>query len=247
MRYILIAVFTVFIMSTSASALRTVDLVEGATEFADISKKELNVIIFPFPVKVLSKSESLEIKIEGKRIFISVIGDMKESLQPSQLYFLTNNETYSMVLTPRDIPGETIIGNSVESKNKREESTKWETEHPYIVTVKEMIKAMYNEITPSGFEVKDVKNSRDIARWQGLKQNIFRVYTGSNIIGEIHNVRNVSNAAVHIKEKDFYGTGMLAVSLDKHELAPDEVTNLYIVKSIDQDNSQGVINALSHK
>ena len=48
--------------------------------------------------------------------------------------------------------------------------------------------------------------------------------------GEIHELSNISCGPARVLENEFYEKGVLAVSIDRHELAPKEKTNVYIVR-----------------
>ncbi len=247
MKKIAILLMMAIINISGVFAMETMKLSQGETQFADLSGRDLNVILFPDPVKVMTQSELLDIKIEGQRVFISFKTGTELILDaPQQIYFLTKDGTYSMVVIPKGIPGKTIMvqteGNVTENN-----ALKWEQEHPYIETVKELVKAMYLDKLPSGYSVTDPGGGVDVSAWEGLIQVMSRKYVGASLSGEVYTLHNKSANVARIKEQEFYERGVVAVSIDSHELQPDEQTNLYLVKKlvVADDADSGTLNVMS--
>lgn len=206
-------------------AIQTVTLTEGASPAVEISNKDLNLIKFPFSgTKVYTNSESVDIKIHGSDVFVNVLGDVV--IDPINLFLATPYGTFSMLLIPKFIPSETIIV-QVE-KQSIEEASEWERGHDYITGIKEFIKAMYKGVPPSGVRVS--KADTFARKWKEVLLELKSVFLGASLKGEIYDVVNVSGSPIRIAEREFYEEGVLAVSIDKHELAPSEKTNIYIVK-----------------
>jgi len=238
-----------FICMSNAFALRTVDLKEGVTEFVEVSGKDLNAIVFPDEVKVFTKSENLEVKIQEKRVFIAFKQDMETgsfAKSPEQLYFLTDNRTYSMVLIPKGIPAETVIA-KIETISDKDEALNWEKEQPYVSVIKNLMKAMYTNSPPNGYEVNKIDDSRDVSKWKGITQSLQRKYSGATFTGEVYVLTNDSNKIVRFSEQEFYQKGVIAVSIDSHELQPDEKTSIYLVKNlvVKDDRDIGIFDVLS--
>ena len=214
---------------STVHALQTIVPVEGRSVFVDISQRDLNLIKFPFSgVRVYTSSRVLDIKIDGSDVFVNIPDDVvgQDKFAPQEVFFVTPAGTYSLVLVPKGIPAETIIVRIPQEDIR--DALEWEAAHDYVTGLKELIKAMYIEIPPMGFAVKDV--NREVSRWEGTRQVLLSLYSGATLEGEIHKLTNVSNGSIRILEREFYQRGVLAVSIDRHELLPNEETHIYIVR-----------------
>lgn len=247
MRKYLILVLAVILFVSNAFALKTVDLKEGVTEFVEVSDRDLNALVFPMDVKVFTKSENIEVKVQEKRVFVSFNKNIETgefTKAPEQLYFLSENKTYSMVLIPKGIPAETVIA-KIESLTDKEEALDWEREQPYIVVIKSLIKAMYGNTPPNGYEMNQVDTGKDVSLWKGITQVMTKKVIGATFSGEVFEVSNNTNEIVRFREQEFYSDNVVAVSIDTHELQPKEKTELYVVKRLSSSNVQkGVFNVL---
>jgi len=237
---LIILLLNIVLYVSNVFALKTIDLKEGVTEFVEISNRDLNAIVFPIDVKVFTKSDNLEMKIQDKRVFVSFKQDMESGASissPEQLYFLTDNKTYSIVLIPKGIPSETVVAR-IETMTDKDEAMNWEKEQPYITAIKNIMKAMYTNMPPNGYEVVNVEGTKDISQWEGLTQIINRKYLGATFAGEVYKFTNSTKDSVRLKEQEFYGGGVVAVSIATHELRPNDATEVYIVRRLGGSNSE---------
>lgn len=221
----LAALFFLFLCNQDTYALDTVTLTEGQSLFVDLSERNLNLIRFPSPgVRVYTSSKILDVKVDEGNVFVKFMEGQPPG--PQELFFIAPSGVYSMILVPKGIPSQTIIVRI--PKEDVSEALNWETSHSYIAGLKELIKAMYEERPPRGFSVKEVSEER--SRWKEVKEVLRRIYAGATLQGELYELTNVSTEAVRLIENEFYEKGVLAVSVERHELKPGEKTELYIVK-----------------
>jgi len=213
------------LLAVDIHALQTITLTEGESRFLDISEKDLNLIKFPSPnIRVYTSSKALDIKMDGGNVFVNLVD--KSAMAPQEVFFVTPSGTYSFILVPKRIPAEAVIVRpAAEGLN---DAVEWERSHDHVVGLKELIKAMYLEMPPMGFSVK--KTGKDLTRGQGTSQVQVSRYSGATLEGEIHELSNISCGPAMVLENEFYEKGVLAVSIDRHELAPREKTNVYIVR-----------------
>ena len=221
----LAALFFLFLCNQDTYALDTVTLTEGQSLFVDLSERNLNLIRFPSPgVRVYTSSNILDVKVDEGNVFVKFMEGQPPG--PQELFFIAPSGVYSMILVPKGIPSQTIIVRI--PKEDVSEALNWETSHSNIAGLKELIKAMYEERPPRGFSVKEVSEER--SRWKEVKEVLRRIYAGATLQGELYELTNVSTEAVRLIENEFYEKGVLAVSVERHELKPGEKTELYIVK-----------------
>jgi len=209
------------ILATDASAIQVVTPIEGDTTYVDISAKELNVIKTNISnVKALSSSTRLDIKVDNKIIFVKYTGAGNE---PQELILTSSSgEVYPLVLVPKGIPAETIV---LRMREDTGEALKWEMALGQVKAVKELIKGMYIDVPPRGFLVE--KLNEDRTEWKELSKTLIKRYNGAMLTGEVYLMK--ANTPVVLDEKEFHKKGILAVSLEKYELAPEETAKLYIV------------------
>ena len=221
----LAALFFLFLCNQDTYALDTVTLTEGQSLFVDLSERNLNLIRFPSPgVRVYTSSKILDVKVDEGNVFVKFMEGQPPG--PQELFFIAPSGVYSMILVPKGIPSQTIIVRI--PKEDVSEALNWETSHSYIAGLKELIKAMYEERPPRGFSVKEVSEER--SRWKEVKEVLRRIYAGATLQGELYELTNVSTEAVRLIENEFYEKGVLAVSVERHELKPGEKTEVYLVK-----------------
>jgi conjugal transfer pilus assembly protein TraK len=226
-----LGVFTIIavicFLPLNSFAIQTVTLSESASPFIEISHKDLNLLKFPFPdVKVYTNSTDIDIKIHGGDVFINVLSESVIITDPISIFIVTSSGTYSMMLVPKFIPAETIIVKI--DKQDIEEAAFWERSHDYITRIKEVIKAMYKEVPPTGFKV--VKTKNQLSKWKELSMVKDKVYLGASLTGERYEAVNLTSGNIRLSESEFYEEGVLAVSIDRHELLPSQSTHIYIVK-----------------
>jgi len=232
MTALILAILLCLISVTDSLALEVIDLIEGKTEFVEVSGRDLNAIVFPVDVDVFTRSDVLDIKVQERRIFVSFKQD-EESGQsveaPEQIYILTEDNTYTIVLVPRSIPAETVIA-KVKGIADKDEVIKWEKEHPYISTMKSLIKAMYIGVPPSGYEMVKTDVDKYTSMWEGISQILGYKYVGVTLVGEKFILTNNTADTIRLQESEFYHDGVVAVSIDSHEILPGQTTDLYMVK-----------------
>ena len=54
-------------------------------------------------------------------------------------------------------------------------------------------------------------------------------YKGQNFIGETFLLKNSTSRVIPVEEKMFFKNGVRAIKIEKQELLPDEVTEIFVV------------------
>lgn len=114
---------------------------------------------------VYSKEKGLEIKSEGKDAFIKNLpvesvdpGSGKISLRydkrPKEIYIICGGRTFSLLLIPRDIPAVTVYLKTRHSD--KEKASRYEQATDHENTMFRLIKDVYHEDLPDGYEVEEV-------------------------------------------------------------------------------------------
>lgn len=212
------------VKATWGHGFTTVTLTTGQSIFVDLSARNLNLIKFPTPgVRVYTGSKVLDIKIDEGNVFLKFMGEV---ISPQEIFFVAPSGVYSMILVPKEIPAQTVIVRVPEEDIN--DALNWEISHNYVSGLKELIKAMYEGKPPRGFSIKEIKEDRSL--WKEVKTTLKQTYIGATLQGDVYELTNITASPVRFSEKEFYEKGVLAVSIEKHELRPGEKTDLYIVR-----------------
>ncbi|MBI4595073.1 MAG: type-F conjugative transfer system secretin TraK [Candidatus Tectomicrobia bacterium] len=180
-----------------------------------------------------SLAKHIELRVNGKNVVISYTGESEEM---AAVLFTTPLDSYSLLLKPADIPSETVVvqlprlkpvaaGQDQSGEDQEDGSCRSGESHSQ--TIKELIKAMYSGKELSGYFPQKVNHEG--VGLSGMRETTVHSYKGLYIDGEKRRIVNINSKKVDLQENDFYRKGILAVSLDKHSLEPNEETNLYLV------------------
>lgn len=133
----------------------------------EIAMKDISRIVCSADITniVYSKEKSLEIKSQGKDAFIKNLPAetvdpstgsimLKYDKRPKEVYVLCGSKTYSLLLVPRDIPATTIFLKS--SIGDKEQAGKYERATDYENTLLKLIRDVYREDIPNGYEISEV-------------------------------------------------------------------------------------------
>jgi len=215
-------------LTVNAYALQVVSPTAGETTSINISIKDLNVIKTPFKsVKAFSSSPDIEVNIEGSNVLIKFTGS---EIKTKDLVITDDKgNVYPLILVPSNIPLEVIkldIKETGEDDEIQSIGSKLSTS-TYINTIKSLVKSMYLEKMPMGYSVENL--NKDITEWNEVKKVLKKRYRGPHFIGEVYELTALTDNVV-LSENEFYTKGIIAVSIDLHNLKKDESTKLYIVR-----------------
>ena len=165
----------------------------------------------------------LEKDVDNGQIFVKPT----QAVKPVNLFVIDNTgRTFTLILEPTDIPAENII---VKDRHEKHEApSRIERTGSYSKVVKNMILAMALEASPSGVEVREL--SKDVLLWREVKFTLNRIFIAKSIVGERYTLKNVSPKAMVIAEQELFKRGVMAVSVENMNLAPNQSTNIFIVR-----------------
>ena len=148
--------------------------------------------------------------------------------------FITDDKggTHTLLLEPTDMPAENIFVKDKEQQ-RRAEASEIEEGEPYERILKNMVLAMALEIPPRGIEMREVH--KEVLLWKEAKFVLTRQFIGRNVIGERYLLLNRSDSDMVISEEELFRTGILAVSVEKPNLQPQESTNVFVVRERTQN------------
>lgn len=208
---LILAILTV--SAQTAQALQVLSPAEGESVFVNISKKELNMIQFPFNgIRAYTSSRAIEVVVRDRQVLVTMTE--KGETKPQEVFFSTPYGTYLLMLVPKDVPAETIMMRI--DKADTAEADDWERDNDYVKRLKDLIKALHMGSPPNGYALNTDKVNA--SRWECIEQTRVLAMTGANLVGEVYDLVNHGTAPVRLSESEFYDKGVLAVSLSSQDL-----------------------------
>lgn len=225
-------VLLVLLWTHSAFAVQLLEVRDGAVLSARVSSNE------PNRLAIRDSRVHKVLGAEGK-VVLKPDNDAGEVyLQPSDEWrhrpfsLIVKDEeggVYTLVLTPKDIPSETIT--LVKPRRTpvvdRKKATAWETEQPYERTLLELVRHMARERVPDGYA--RIELDREIKLWREVRLVMQALYVGGHLSGEVYELTNEDSKAMRLEEREFYREHVLAVSIERHALEPGAGTKIYLV------------------
>jgi conjugal transfer pilus assembly protein TraK len=231
-RLILMLLMLMTTWLNECQATQVIEVQDGALNSVRISGIEPNRLVVKNGRvhKVWGVDGDLVVKADedsGQIYFYPSEGGHKQSFS-----IFVKDETgavYTLVVTPADVPSETIIlqRREVMSQSYKKQALGWESGQPYEKTLTELIKKMAMNKLPDGYMVSEVK--KEIHLWNEADLSLEYRYSGGSLSGEVYLIKNVDSKKMRMNEREFYRDGVLAVSIAKHELDPGESTHIYLV------------------
>lgn len=133
--------------------------------------------------------------------------------------------TYTLFLTPLNIPAETIqITPITAAKNT---AIKWETNSPYSEQMITLMKNIVNDERPEGYAVIDIGQTKPKRLTSGISMQLLRIYRGGMVDGEIWKLKNNCKRNLNIHPKEFYEKGTRCISLLDESIGACDETVLY--------------------
>lgn len=224
-RFLVIILSLFFVtQSYASSSVQVLNFKDGGSDMVEVSSREVNIIRLPSSdTKIVTNAPYIDIKIMGENALLQFSGEP----QPASLVLLSKRGVYSVTVIPRGIPSATIVVK--DDQADKAESYNWEVSHAYVDALKELIKAMYNRIPPDGYKVEKI-NKQVTPLWDKTSLKHIERYYGASLIGDVYELRNLSNDPMTVKPNEFYSEGILAVSVDTETLEKGKSTFVYIVK-----------------
>jgi len=200
---------------------------------------------------VISAKELSRIAVEGGRIVSFIVDpqdlDYKEEpalgqvfvvpkrLKPISAFIVTDsNTTHALLLEPRDVPIQTVLireqrRNKAPDNDARPVSRQSvERASSYDAALKRLVLSMARNERPAEFTVQDVNTL--VPLWREVRFVLTSVYRGRSLTGEFYKLTNISNAPIRIAEQELFKEGVSAVSVELHDLAPGQTTDVFVIR-----------------
>jgi len=215
-------------MAPDAAALQVIDAVEGQTVLAKISARELTrITIDRARVRAVTGLEG-QLLVEKDDHTGAIFVRPVDQARPVNLFVSTDaGRTYALVLQPVDMPADTIVLRD-RSTRPAEYASALERSGSHEKMIKSMILALANGDLATELELREA--GREIALWREAHLFHERSYVGRTVVGDRYRLTNISAAPMRLAEAELYKPGVLAVAIERLNLAPGETTNVFVVR-----------------
>ena len=172
----------------------------------------------------------LECDVDKGEIYVRPVGGPGK---PVNLFVSTQRATYTLLLRRSDTPADTIVIRDKTARLSRAEpgGTAASARTPqHVRALKGMLVAMAADRAPADIRVDEM--NRPIQLWQEAKFALVRLYEGRGLVGERYVLTNVSGQDMVLAEQEFdrERSGVLAVSIENHNLRPGDSTTVFVIR-----------------
>jgi len=196
----------------------------GKTVTVPVSSSQINRIVLPSLIrsKIASDEKNIEIEINGREAFIkfspimetirsineedgsSEIEDQSikyASEQPTEVFFVTKDQTYSFIFVPSKMDAQTILVNY--RKKEKEDLSFQEKSTPFTTLITNLVKESF-----SGKEVRGYTNitkNELLASNEKLDVTLTMVREGASFDIYMLKLKNKTASGVKVEERNFMG------------------------------------------
>lgn len=220
--------FIALLVSQTANALQTKYLNGDRKLVADISLESINRISVDDDriAQVFGLNEDLVMETDPNtgQVFLRT-----KQNKPIDLSIITEKQvTLDLHLIPKNISGETIIIKINKPNNPVKVQTK---SGGYVDQITTLMLAMASDKSRSTYTINKVH--KNISLWDRIELIQTNEYVGNKLIGETYSLANNTKGRIFLTETQFgWQKGVASVAIKKHALAPNEKTQIYIIRHI---------------
>ena len=175
----------------------------------------------------------LECDREKGEIYVRPVG---VGTKPINLFVSSDHATYTLLLKRADMPADTIV---IRDKTPRRAAPgegqipgRLADARPYISAASRPCWWQWRPIALQRISGSR-KSGGPIQLWAEARLSLMRLYEGRGLIGEKYLITNVSDKTMVLAEQEFdrEDGDVVAVSVENHNLRPNDSTNVYVIRS----------------
>ena len=232
---------------TDSYLSESIQVMPEVTTKVSLSNRDINRITCPNGLllkdAVYSTEKGISLKIEGSNAFLKYLivkdamsGENKYRSDPAELYIVcgNNNQIFTLIGIPRDIPAQHIQLVSKEEAIKK--SLSLFEGMPFERKVIMIIQKVYTNDIPSAFTVKKIDKSFSVFKDIGITLNRIVVAEGEGMQIKEYILKlqeSFKGKSVQLNEKDFLLPELtenpVAITLESQTLKKGRLTRLFIV------------------
>ena len=220
-----------------AQASQTIDLVEGEPVTIQISTTQMTRLVMEGGrlrgLDVPRGELSAKADPEAGDITLS-----PNVLRPIQGFVIsaTTGKKYPIVMRPANIGIGTVVLREAQAPKSVEAPelhavpiSKAATS--YDAQIGQLMVTMAKGVPQRGFQIQS--QDADVPFLPGARVTLTRVYASRTLHGTVYRLRNTATSQIFLSEHQFYGPRVMAVGMDRAELAPGEETYIYVIRGVD--------------
>lgn len=169
----------------------------------------------------------LECDKERGEIYVKPVGT---GAKPINLFVSSGRATYTLVLTRVDMPADTIVIVDRTLRNAANSAKVAGHAPAHERALKAMLFAMAGDEVPGDLRIEEL--NEPVQLWAEARVTLMRTYEGRDLTGEKYLLTNVSKEPMVLAEEEFDRDGgdVVGVSIETHNLAPGESTNVFVIR-----------------
>lgn len=237
LRSLTFAIAVLFVAGTGF-AQEVIDVGTKKTPEIRISRKDFNrIAVFEGRVRTIKfKAGELDVNADETTGSIFVLPNVAGTI--STFVITASGQAHQVNLIPSEISSQTIIlrepkpDTATQGKASANEpkavSQRVDRANSYDTAVKRIVGAMAR-----GEKLADLRYeefNQEFQLWQGTRLWLISRYSGQTYTGENYRIQNTTQNTMRLDEREFYKPGVLAVSIEIHQLAPNEATDVFLVR-----------------
>lgn len=211
---------------------RTVQMSNGGAQAVYLSATEPNRIQLPFtnPHIVATNEVRIERRANSNNIYVAFNAGVKRAVPIFIEAPDGSGPVLGLQLIPKEIIAQTLIVEDVSPRTAPTAKTKEQKSSEYIESVQDLMESVANNDTPQGYTIVDLIVPP--IGMNGLLVEVEKKLSGKESDFFIYRVTNPSNKATIVKEEEFDGDMVLAVSIHpKSNLSPGQSTKVVVMAS----------------
>ncbi len=216
----------------SAHALQIKQVTDNGQITAIVSAQEISrVSLAKDRIRMVNGDPEVDITHDSETGDVYIKPATAPLAKPLNLFISTEKGfTYQLLLMPEKVPSEQIIIRNDDAFDGSEEAQTWESRTPFHATIIDVLKATIGGVNlPAGFK-KEVFKEEDADRREHLLLSRKYAISGSALQGIAVEVRNTSEAATTLSERDLYSPDQAAIYMPQRKLEPGATVTVYLVR-----------------
>jgi len=180
---------------------------------------------------VYSQEKELQVKVDGRNVYVKFVpkeegGKMKVADFAREIYIECGGEVFQLLLYPKSIPATTTYL-KLPYRPDKSKAQQLEKASEYEKVIAELIKSVYMEEVPEGYELKLVNQT--VRRFAELDLILYRQYVGDKYVVEEYIINSKMDLTLHEGAFLPYLKAPLAISIVKPLLKEGESTRMIVV------------------
>ncbi|MEW6682679.1 MAG: type-F conjugative transfer system secretin TraK [Nitrospirota bacterium] len=188
-----------------------------------VSNRDLNRIALPSKVLKAYTSKPIDVKVEGRDVYVKVPAT---TAGPIELYLLTEEDTYTLMLVPVPTPAETVV---IKAGSDTGPSLEGE---PYVRQIKSLLRAIASGAVPKGYDESPVTDAKEECTLAQCSLIPTRRYLGARLSVTEYRLANPDGEPRAYSEASFDQPGTRAVAIERQPIEPGGATRLFRVEEV---------------